>query len=292
MAGNVRAWARVKERMSRYLLASALVALVVIRPMAAATFELTTFDHTPAQAAGDQDWCKDAGSYNDRDEVFCEVRELKESGQRSLDAEVGNGSLTVTGASRSDVMVQARVVASASSIADARDLARQVTINLDGGRLRASGPTTTRRQSWYVSYRVQVPTNYDLTLEASNGSVTATGVRGTISAETANGSIRLTDVGGRVRARTANGSAHVQVSGAKWDGDGLSVITSNGSARLDLPQNFNAELAVSTNNGGINIDFPVTVQGRLGRSVDTTLGSGGPRLEVRTSNGSVRVTKR
>lgn len=278
--------------MSRYVLASALVALVVIRPTAAATFELTTFDHAPSQAAGDQDWCKDSGSYNDRDETFCEVRELKESAQRVLDAEVGNGSVTITGSSRSDVLVQARVMARAESTAEARDLAKQVTVRLENGRLRATGPTTGRRQSWWVSYRAQVPANYDLTLDASNGSVTVTGVRGNIDAETANGSIRLNDLGGRVRARTSNGSTHVQVSGARWDGEGLTVVTSNGSARLDLPENFSAELAVSTNNGGINVDFPVTVQGRLGRSVETTLGSGGPRLEVRTSNGSVRVTKR
>jgi hypothetical protein len=280
--------------MTRYLLASALVALVVIRPTAtaAATYELTTFDHAPAQAAGDQDWCKDAGSYNDRDETFCEVRELKESAQRGLDAEVGNGSLTVTGSSRSDVLVQARIMSSAQTTAEARDLAKQVTITLENGRLRATGPQTSRRQSWWVSYRAQVPSKYDLTLEASNGSVAVTGVNGTIDAETSNGSLRLTDLGGRVRARTSNGSTHVQVSGTKWDGDGLTVVTSNGTARLDLPQNFNAELSVSTNNGGINVDFPVTVQGRLGRSVDTTLGTGGPRLDVRTSNGSVRVTRR
>jgi DUF4097 and DUF4098 domain-containing protein YvlB len=277
--------------MSRFFLAAAFVAVVVIRP-AAATFELTTFDHATLQSSTDQDWCKNAESYNDRDETFCEVRELKESGQRSLDAEVGNGSVTVTGSSRADVMVQARVTSRAPSEAEARDLAKQVTISLEKGRLRASGPVNPGRKSWSVSYRVQVPSSYDLTLAASNGAVNVTDVRGNINAETANGSIRLTDLGGRVRARTTNGSTHVQVTGTKWDGEGLSVITSNGSARLDLPQNFSAELAVSTNNGGINIDFPVTVEGRLGRSVETTLGTGGPRLEVRTSNGSVRVTRR
>ena len=278
--------------MSRFLLVSAFVAVAVIRPTAAATVELTTFDHAPLQSSTNQDWCKDDGSYNDRDETFCEVRELKESGQRSLDAEVGNGSVSVTGSSRSDVMVQARVTSRAPSAAEARDLAKQVTVSLESGRLRASGPTNPGRKSWSMSYRVQVPSSYDLTLNASNGAVNVTDVRGNINAETANGSIRLTDLGGRVRARTSNGSTHVQVSGTKWDGEGLSVVTANGSARLDLPQNFSAELAVSTNNGGINIDFPVTVEGRLGRSVETTLGTGGPRLEVRTSNGSVRVTRR
>lgn len=278
--------------MSRYLLASALVALVAIRPTAAATFELTTFDHAAVQSSPDQDWCKDSRSYNDRDEHFCEVRELKEAAQRSLDAAVGNGSVTVTGSSRSDVLVQVRVMTSAPTTSEARDLAKEVTVSLENGRLRASGPSTYRRRSWWVSYRAQVPTNYDLVLDASNGSVNVTGVRGTIEADTANGSIRLTDLGGRVRARTSNGSINVQVSGTKWDGDGLSVVTSNGSARLELPQNFNAELVASTDNGGLSIDFPVTVQGRVGRRLETTLGSGGPTLQVRTSNGSVRIARR
>jgi DUF4097 and DUF4098 domain-containing protein YvlB len=272
--------------MPRLLLAAALVAVILIRPEVAATFGLTT-----------QDWCKDAGSYGNRDETFCEVRELKESGQRALDAEVGNGSVTVTGSSRTDVTVQALVIASASSAADARDLANQVTISLENGRLRASGPVNPGRKSWSVSYRVQVPARYDLTLKGANGSVTVTDVRGNIDAETANGGIRLTDLGGRVRARTSNGSTHVQVTGAKWDGEGLSVITANGSTRLELPQNFSAELVIHTDNGGIttegiDIDAPILVQGRLGRSVETTLGTGGPRLEVRTANGSVRVTRR
>ncbi|MCC7185915.1 MAG: DUF4097 family beta strand repeat protein [Acidobacteria bacterium] len=282
--------------MSRYLLASVLAtacaAVLVIRPTDAAPATTFTVDHMATQASTNQDWCKDASSYNDRDETACEIRDLKESAQRSLDAEVGNGSMTVTGSSRTDVLVQARIMARASSMADARDLAKQVTVTLEGGRLRATGPDAGRERSWWVSYRAQVPASYDLMLQASNGAVTVTGVRGNIEAETANGSLKLTDLGGRVRARTNNGSAHVLVSGNKWDGDGLSVVTSNGSARLDLPQNFNAELAVSTNNGGVNLDFPVTVQGRLGKRVETTLGSGGPRLEVRTSNGSVRVARR
>ncbi len=111
----------------------------------------SSFDHAPAQASGDQDWCKDAGSYNDRDETFCEIRELKEAAQRGLDAEVGNGSVTVTGSSRSDVMVQARV-----------------------------------------------------TLDASNGSVNVTGVHGNIDAETTLGS-----GGPTLEVRTSNGSVRV-----------------------------------------------------------------------------------
>lgn len=277
--------------MSRMFLGSALVAVSLIAPTAAATFELTTFDHL-AQAKSDQDWCRDAGRYNDRDETYCEVRGLKESGQTSLMGSTANGSMSITGSSRRDVVVQARVMASADTESAARDLAKNVEVRLENGRLRATGPSNWRRQSWWVSYRVEVPASYDLDLDTSNGSIDVTGVRGRIRLESSNGSLKLTDLGGRVDARTSNGSVHVQVAGSRWDGDGLSVITSNGAARLDLPQPYNANLILGTNNGSLDIDMPVTVQGRIGRRLETTLGSGGPTLEVRTSNGRVRVGRR
>ena len=143
-----------------------------------------------------------------------------------------------------------------------------------------------------VSYRIDVPASFDLSLETSNGSVSVTGVNGRIDAETSNGSLRMTDIGGRVNARTDNGSVHVTLNGRRWEGDGLSVTTSNGSARLDLPDSYNARLIAGTNNGSMTLDVPVTVQGRISKNIDTTLGSGGATIEVRTSNGSLRVGRR
>jgi hypothetical protein len=271
--------------MPRALLSAVLLAVISIGPTAAAT---------PSQ-----DWCSEARNWNGRDETHCEVRTLTESAQSRLEGTTSNGSLTVTGTSRRDVSVQARIITSGSTMDAARDLARQVTVTLEQGRLRADGPRNSglsRNSSWHVSYRAEVPATYNLDLDAANGAIAITGVRGTINAETANGSIRLTDLGGTVSASTQNGSAHATVSGSRWDGEGLSITTANGSARLDLPEKFNARLVLGTRNGGLHVDFPVTVQGRIsgrqGRDIDTTLGSGGPTLEVRTANGSVRVGKR
>ncbi len=280
--------------MSRSHVALAAVALAFTMPLTAASTYLTTSDHVAAQTSGQssQDWCRDTGRYNDRDETFCEVRELKGPASGSLTGSTSNGSMAVTGSSRRDVVVMARVMASAATMDEARALARDVQVTLENGELRTSGPRTERRQSWWVSYRAEVPAAYDLDLDTSNGSVTVTGVRGRIQLESSNGALKLTDLGGRVDARTSNGSVHVQANGSRWEGEGLSVVTSNGTARLDLPDSYNANLVVGTNNGSLNVDFPVTVQGRIGRRLETKLGSGGATLEVRTSNGSVRVGRR
>ena len=276
--------------MSRTFLALPLAALLVSTP-GASVVELTAVEQTRGSSS-DQDWCRDAGRSNDRD-TFCEVRDLRESGASRLEVvDNSTGSISVTGSSGRGIVVQARVVASAESDADARALVKDVSVTLEGGRLRTTGPTNQRRQSWWVSYRIDVPASFDLSLETSNGSVSVTGVNGRIDAETSNGSLRMTDIGGRVNARTDNGSVHVTLNGRRWEGDGLSVTTSNGSARLDLPDSYNARLIAGTNNGSMTLDVPVTVQGRISKNIDTTLGSGGATIEVRTSNGSLRVGRR
>lgn len=288
--------------MSRALLVFPIAALLA-STTGVPNADLAAFEQTRSTSRGrttvqsrttpaDQDWCRDAGRSNDR-ETFCEIRDLNESGASRLEViDNSNGSISVTGSSRRDIVVQARVIASAETESDARSLARDVSITLDNGRLRASGPDHERRRSWSVSYRVELPSAFDVTLETSNGSLAVDGVRGRIDAESSNGSVRLTDLGGRVNARTSNGSAHVTLSGRRWDGDGLTVVTDNGSARLDVPDGYNAHLVAGTNNGSLHVDIPVTVQGRVSRRIDTTLGSGGATIDVRTSNGSLRIGRR
>jgi hypothetical protein len=39
------------------------------------------------------------------------------------------------------------------------------------------------------------------------------------------------------------------------------------------------------------MDFPVTVTGRIGREISTTLGNGGALVRAATTNGHVRVSR-
>ena len=72
----------------------------------------------------------------------------------------------------------------------------------------------------------------------------------------------------------------------------MDVETTNGGVELVVPEGFNADLETGTVNGGIDIDFPITVQGRIGRRINTTLGAGGPLVRVMTTNGGVTISSR
>ena len=254
------------------------------------------FNDTPQRSeGGNDDWCRDAerNSYGDDDEVFCEVREFTLGGG-PLSLETSNGGVRVTGEQRRDVLVRAQVVTRARTVERAREIAREVEISRDG-RIRATGPRMSNREGWHVNFRIQAPQSIDLDVTSSNGSLSATDVRGRLRLRTSNGSIRLMDVAGDVQADTSNGSVTASLSGSRWEGQGLDVATSNGSVRIDLPESYNAHLVASTMNGSLNVGFPITVQGRLGgrnREIDTTLGSGGATIRLRTSNGSVNVQRR
>ena len=243
------------------------------------------------QSNGDP--CRDGGWDDDRYRA-CEVREYTlPAGALTVDAG-RNGGIRVEGWDRSEIRIQAVVTAQAREEADAKRLASAVDVQAGSGRVSATGPDTRNRESWSVSYRVSVPRRNDLELNANNGGITINGVSSTIRFGTTNGGVRLSDVGGDVRGETRNGGLTVTLSGNQWDGAGLDVQTSNGGVTLSIPDGYNAELTTRTVNGGFQTDYPMTVQGELSprRGIQTTLGSGGPPVSVRTTNGGVRVTRR
>lgn len=241
----------------------------------------------PLAATAQSDWCDG----DDRDHRTCEVREytLRADGSLSVDAKP-NGGIQVTAWDRNEIRVLAKVVSRASSDARAEDLASAISIETDG-TIRADGPRTGRNESWSVSYRISVPANTDLDLSSTNGGVGVEGVRGSMDLSTTNGGMSLRGVGGDVRARTTNGGLSVELSGSSWDGAGLEAITTNGGVSLAIPENYSAHLVSGTRNGGFDLDFPITVSGRISKSLSTDLGSGGATVEVRTTNGGVKIKR-
>jgi DUF4097 and DUF4098 domain-containing protein YvlB len=236
--------------------------------------------------------CSDRGDNDDR-ATHCEMREDTIGGANPLDIDAGpNGGIHVRGWDRGDVLVRSRIQASAGSDAEARRLVSGVRIDTGGGRIRADGPDTSRDENWNVSFEVNVPRAAMLTLNTNNGGITIDDFRGSATFHARNGGLALNNVGGDLRGETTNGGVTVDVAGDHWDGTGLDVETRNGGIRLNLPKGFSAQLEVGTTRGGVSIDFPVTVQGRIGRHLETTLGAGGPKLRAITTNGGVTIRQR
>jgi hypothetical protein len=204
-----------------------------------------------------------------------------------------NGGIKVRGWNGDSVRVTARIQAWDDDDASAANLIKEIRFSTDGRRVRAEGPSGGwHRRNWSVSYMVWVPRNFDLTLDANNGGLGVTGVRGKIDLRTTNGGVSLDDVGGDVHARTQNGGLNVSLVGSQWEGTGLDAETQNGGVRVSIPEKYAATLETGTVNGSMQTDFPITVQGRISRRLTLPLNGGGKTIRAMTTNGGVRLTAR
>lgn len=239
----------------------------------------------------DERWCRQDG-WRERDR-YCEVRETELPGAASLAVDSRpNGGIEVRGWDRDEVRLRVKVVATAASEAEARELAGAVRVATTG-TVRASGPASGRGRSWYASFRLDVPRGQALRLQADNGGLHLSDLAGELELRTINGGLHLDRVGGHVQGRTVNGGLHLELDGSEWRGEGLELSTTNGGVHLELPRDYNARLEASTVNGGVHSDLPPVRRGRhSGGRIVTELGRGGPLLRLETTNGGLHIAQR
>jgi DUF4097 and DUF4098 domain-containing protein YvlB len=225
----------------------------------------------------------------------CEIREqtVPAIGRLYVDAH-RNGGVTVKGWLRNEVLVRARVEASAENEGAAANLTSRVSIDGSGGQVRATGPESVDNNNswWSVSYEIFVPQNTDLNLTARNGGINISDVRGQIRFEGRNGGVHLKRLAGDVSGSTANGGVQAELTGTTWDGRQLEVSTRNGGVSVTMPSSYSARIQAESERGGFQSDFPVTVQGNMRpRRLDFNVGAGGPLIHVTTTNGRVSFTR-
>jgi DUF4097 and DUF4098 domain-containing protein YvlB len=237
-----------------------------------------------------QEWLEQCQRNRGNRVNHCEVREstVTSTGSFSVDARP-NGGISVRSWDRPDVLVRARVQASAGDARRAQAIASEIDVSTRAGGTSSRGPRTGRNEGWSVSYEVFVPRTTNLSLTSVNGGISAQNLDGDVQATTTNGGITLRELSGEVRGSSTNGGINVHVAGHVRDGAGVDLRTTNGGVQVTIPAGRGANLEASTVNGGINSDIPLSVQGRIGRSVNAEINGGGPTVRLRTTNGGIRI---
>lgn len=134
----------------------------------------------------------------------------------------------------------------------------------------------------------------DVSARTSNGTIKVDGVRGSLEAITSNGTIRgrLTETGSLpVKLTTSNGTIDILLDGTRT-GD-IIASSSNGSLIIRMPNGAGARVdATTSSHDSIQTDFDVQVRGMLSKGrLQGTIGSGGPLLQLNTSNGAIRILR-
>jgi hypothetical protein len=152
----------------------------------------------------------------------------------------------------------------------------------------AGGRMNVRDNDVEVTFTVRLPEGVRFAGQTVNGSIEAQGLASDVSLRTVNGDVEVATTG-FAEARTVNGSIDAAMGRTDPEG-GLRFETVNGSIELDLPDDVDADVEANWLNGGLETDLPLRVEGRIGRrSARGVLGEGGPRLELSTVNGSIRL---
>ncbi|MDP9191564.1 MAG: hypothetical protein M3P06_07660 [Acidobacteriota bacterium] len=243
--------------------------------------------------------------------AFVTKQTIDGRGLRAIKANVTQAPVSVIGDSTSGYWIDV-----CKAAARAEDL-NAIRVTLDGDELRATGPDN---RSWTVMYKIHVPRNADVQIEAKNGPLSFRNVDGTIVARSHNGPLSLRNVSGNVDATTKNGpiSVHggsgtlkveasngplsVHLDGNSWLGT-LDASTKNGPLSVKIPRGYNSGVVVEASGRG---PFSCRAEGcerwRAARSADDDdnawhserprrieLGNGQANVHLSTVNGPVTI---
>jgi hypothetical protein len=236
-------------------------------------------------------WAGAAFAREDYKEEMHQTYPLAEDGRLSLGNV--NGSVRLSVWDRPEVKLDA--VKSARNKKDLEKLEIEVESKADRLAVR-----TRHRQSrsWWgwgrggsgsVQYTLTVPRSARLEdISNVNGSIEIEGARGHVKASTVNGALRATGLAGSAELSSVNGAVKVAFASLAQV-KSISAGTVNGAVELDLPAGANADLSASTVNGSISGDVSVKKNWPIGAEVKTRLGQGGPKINLSTVNGGVRI---
>ncbi|HLE82713.1 MAG TPA: hypothetical protein VJG13_00115 [Thermoanaerobaculia bacterium] len=155
--------------------------------------------------------------------------------------------------------------------------------------------------------RVRVPRNTSVNVSSVNGGdIHVQGVHGSHEIGHVNGAITARDVSGTVVAHTTNGDVKATLARIE-SGKPMSFVSFNGDVDVTFPAGLAADLKLRSDQGEIFTDFEVAVKqaaparredasgGKfrltLERSLEASVGGGGPEVTLRTFNGNIYVRK-
>ncbi|MFK7961016.1 MAG: DUF4097 domain-containing protein [Phycisphaerales bacterium] len=232
-----------------------------------------------------------------------------------LDVSTRNGKITVTvDPEIESMLITATFKAKSTDAASANARVRAASIDLDelgdgkirlapempGGwkngdgasfDIRVPGPTALNARTSNGRVTANGPVG-PITVATSNGRITLDGTLGAASLSTSNGRVTVVDHLGPLQATTSNGAMDIRLHDES--SESVTLRTSNGAVSLVVGQAFGGDLTATTSNGSMSVDgFAGTLDDvKIERRRAHIVMPGKASSTVRTSNGSVKLTRR
>lgn len=230
-----------------------------------------------------------------------------------LAIETSNGSIEIETWNRDEVEIRATKEARARSSEAARELLAATEIVVDDGRdleIRVERPgngwRNGRKGNISVNFVLMVPRNTNVEaqttngnisiveldgparIKTTNGTVDVEGMGGAAVIRTTNGSIRARNLLGHFEGSTTNGSIDAELATAALDED-VRLETTNGSVDLAISPALSASVIAHAQNGRVSSELDGHEVSKKRGFLELELGGGGPRIDIRTTNGRVTL---
>ena len=224
------------------------------------------------------------------------------------------GSVTVEGWSRNEVELTANIELKGPTEADLDQLATVNSFVFDEDlnhlsvlttgthdrvymkRAAKNFPKKLLNLPWKIDYRLRVPANTDLQINAGHGDVKLSGVEGAMRVSATESDTALSLTGGVVSTTVTAGSITLTIPARSWRGSGADLRIASGTINVDLLPGFSGDIdadilrtgkIVTTYEGLESREKP----GLTERTVRARAGSGGAYFKFTVGDGTVNIRK-
>lgn len=224
------------------------------------------------------------------------------------------GAVTVEGWQRNEVELMAEIELKAETEADLDQLAKVNTFVFDDDlnhisiltvgthdrnyikKAAKNFPKKLLNLPWKIDYRLRVPANTDLEINAGYGPVKLTGVEGAMRLTATESETALTLTGGTVSVTITAGNVLLAIPVRSWRGGGADIRVATGVLNVELPAGFSGDVdadilfngkIVNTYEGLVSREKP----GLTERTVRARAGAGGAYFKFTVGNGTLNLKR-
>jgi hypothetical protein len=149
---------------------------------------------------------------------------------------------------------------------------------------------------WKIDYKLRVPTNTDLEINAGYGAVKVAGVEGALRISATESETALTLTGGVVSTTVTAGVVTLTIPARSWRGGGADIRLATGTVNVDLPPGFNGDIDAEILRTGkiVNTHEGLAAREKPGlteRTVRARAGAGGAFFRFTVGDGTVNIRK-
>ena len=224
------------------------------------------------------------------------------------------GSVVVEGWQRNEVEVTATIELKGATEADLDQLAKVNTFVFDEDLNHISVLTTGTHDRafmkgaaknfpkkllnlpWKIDYRLRVPINTDLEVNAGHGDLKLSGVEGALRITATESDTALSLTGGTVSTTVTAGSISLSIPARSWRGNGADIRIASGTINVDLQPGFSGDIdadilrtgkIVHTFDGLTSREKP----GITERTIRGRAGAGGAYFKFTVGDGTLNIRR-